>query len=369
MTHEEIQDLLEAYVDDALDRPMRKMVDAHLAGCIECRAILDDVPEIDLSGLTGGSVDERMLKRSVRRAMRRTILDAAFVLIAAWILVWFIAAALIQPLVVNRTGRAASGARATVESAIMFNPGLTITDITIDSSWLSRLVTAEASLQVGSAAQPVGQVASRIGLVGFGDESRGAFFPHLDSSTSNTVDSPGLARLGDATVATIQVQFDEPISVVEAQSLADSTANDIRVIWAGFPTSSLPFDGGPFGLLGYGTCGVSLPDDSFFGASSASSGGSTPNSLSSIHDALDHVRRALANLEASPAASTMVGIAGADQLRSARGFLASDDPGVLTLVATGPSTELVGFLNEAGVAQATLLGVSFYNWSNPICGR
>ncbi len=40
MTHEELQDLLEAYVDETLDRATRAEVDRHLAGCDECRAII-----------------------------------------------------------------------------------------------------------------------------------------------------------------------------------------------------------------------------------------------------------------------------------------------------------------------------------------
>ncbi len=376
MTHSEIQDLLEAYVDDALDRPTRKLVESHIAGCAECQAILDDVAAVDLSGLTGGVVDEKLLRRSVRKAMRRTIADAVLVLVAGFIVVWFICAALLQPLVVNRSGRAASAARATIDMAIMLNPGVTITDVQIDSNWLSRLVTAEVAMSVGASSEPAGTVTSRIGAFRFGGEAGNSFFPYVNSDSTTTIDSAGLMRLGDATVATVQLWFDEPISLAKAQQFADSPATDVRVIWAGFPTSdgwSDPgkADGLGMGTLGYATCGTSFPEEDFFGATSASFSGNGMNEPASIQGALDQVRRSLVNLEASPAVSDVAtfGPNGSGQVRAAAEHLASDDPGVISLVVTGPSVELAGFLNEAGVPFAAVLGADFYNWSTPICGR
>ncbi len=376
MTHSEIQDLLEGYVDDALDRPTRKLVESHIAGCAECQAILDDVAEVDLSGLSGGVVDERLLKRSVRKAMRRTIADAVLVLVAGWIIIWFIGAALLQPLVVNRSGRAASAARATVDTAIMLNPGVTITDLQIDSNWLSRLVTAEVAISVGTSTEPAGTITSRIGVYRFGGEAGNSFFPYVNSDSSTTIDSAGLMRLGDGTVATVQLWFDEPISLARAQQFADSPANDVRVIWAGFPTSVSPSDPGRAenfgqGVLGYGTCGASFPEDDFFGATSASFSGTGMYEPASIQNALDQVRRSLVNLASSPAVSDAAtfGSNGPEQVQASADYLEADDPGVISLVVTGPSVELAGFLTESGVPLAAILGVDFYNWSTPICGR
>jgi hypothetical protein len=376
MTHSEIQDLLEAYVDDALDRPTRKLVESHIAGCSECQAILDDVAEVDLSGLSGGVVNEKLLKRSVRKAMRRTIADAVLVLVAGWIIIWFVCAALLQPLVVNRSGRAASAARATIDTAIMLNPGITITDVQIDSNWLSRVVTAEVGMAVGTSTKPAGTIASRIGAFRFSGESGASFFPYINSDSSTTIDAPGLMRLGDATVATVQVWFDEPISLARAQQFADSAANDVRVIWAGFPTSvssSDPSMAENFGngVIGYGTCGASFPEDDFFGASSASFSGTGMFYPASIQNALDQVRRSLVNLAASPAISDAAtfGPNGPEEVAAATNLLGTDDPGVASLVVTGPSVEIAGFLKEADIPFAALLGVDFYNWSTPICGR
>lgn len=372
MTHSEIQDLLEAFVDDALDRPTRKLVETHVAGCEECQAILDDVAEVDLSGLAGGAVDERQLKKSVRKAMRRTIADAIMAIVAAWIIIWFIGAALVQPLVVNRSGRAAQAARATVDSAIMFNPGAVLTDIQIDSKWLSRLVTADVALHVGSGTESVGQVSSRIGMFRFGDPSGGSFIPYLNTDASSTIEEASLQRLGESTVATVQLYFTDSLSITRAQELADSSANDVRVIWAGFPTSATASDGSTrsegLGMVGYATCGASLPDDDFFGASSASSSGTNSGAPASIEDAKAQLVRALANMDGAELGPYIVSLRGDADIEAGLNYLSSDDQ-VTVLVVTGPSQEVAGFIEEAGQPSAVLLGVDFYNWSTPICGR
>lgn len=372
MTHSEIQDLLEAFVDDALDRPTRKLVETHVAGCDECQAILDDVAEVDLSGLAGGAVDERQLKKSVRKAMRRTIADAVMAIIAAWIIIWFIGAALVQPLVVNRSGRAAQAARATIDSAIMFNPGVVLTDIQIDSKWLSRLVTADLAVQVGAGTESIGQVESRIGMFRFGDPDGGSFMPYLNTESSNTIDEASLQRLGESTVATVQLYFTDSLSTTRAQELVDSTTNDVRVIWAGFPTSAAASDSSTrddgLGLVGYATCGVHLPDDDFFGASSASSSGTNSGEPASIEDAKAQLTQALTNMNGAELGPYIVSLRRDADIAAGLNYLSSDNQ-VTVLVVTGPSQEVAGFIEEAGQPSVVLLGVDFYNWSTPICGR
>ncbi len=41
------------------------------------------------------------------------------------------------------------------------------------------------------------------------------------------------------------------------------------------------------------------------------------------------------------------------------------------LVLTGPSIELVGYLDDTSTQSNTaqVLAVDFYNWSTPVCGR
>jgi predicted anti-sigma-YlaC factor YlaD len=123
MKHEELQDLLEDYVDDRLNRPARKVVDDHLKGCAECRSILDDVAPVDIAALGAGRFDEHVMRRTVRRSLFRTAVNTAMLLFAGFITVWFLSALVIQPLVVNRGGRAAEIARASIDVATMSNPG------------------------------------------------------------------------------------------------------------------------------------------------------------------------------------------------------------------------------------------------------
>jgi predicted anti-sigma-YlaC factor YlaD len=123
VSHEEIQDLLEDYVDDRLDRETRKLVDDHLKTCAECRQILDDVAPVDVSALGALTYDEATMRRIVRRSLFRTAWNTLLLLFAGWIALWFFAALVIQPLVVNRGGRAADIVQATVDLGIMLNPG------------------------------------------------------------------------------------------------------------------------------------------------------------------------------------------------------------------------------------------------------
>jgi hypothetical protein len=378
MTHDEIQDLLEGFVDETLDRDTYREVKAHLTGCAECRSILDEVAPVDLSGLMGGSVDERMLRRSVRRAMWRTVIDAALMLLALVLAVWIVGTFVVQPLVVNRGGRAAAAARATYDIAAMFNEGATVTDFTIESTSFRRVFTVDLALPVGSDMVDMGTVATRLGVFGFRGETGGRVWPFVENRDSGGDAREELDRLGSGTVATVAVRFGEPVSIERAQELADSTEHDVRVVWAGFPVdaieekSGLPFE--PGSVVGYGTC-LDPPnvDDDFFAATSASGGGNSGGfSPASIGGALSEVRRALTNLVGHPQLATELPYAGADSLervQQALTYLSQADPGVVSLVVTGPTPEILGFLDEAASAWTSVLAVDLYNWSIPVCGR
>ena len=377
-THDQIQDLLEGYVDETLDRDTYRAVDEHLAGCEECRTILDGVAPVDLSGLAGGAVDQRMLRRSVRRAMWRTVIDAALMLVALVMAVWLVGTFVVQPLIVNRGGRAATAARATYDLAVMFNEGAAVTEFDIDSTWFRRVFTVDLSLPVGSGMVEVGSVSTRLGMVGFGDAGGGRLWPYVENLDTDGDAQVGLERLGSGTVATVAVRFGEPISIGRAQQLADSSAHDVRVVWAGFPVdaaeerSGLPFE--PGSMVGYGTClGPETMDDDFFGATSASGGGpSTRFWPASIDGALTEVRRALRNLVDQPALATELAQPEAgspERIKQALAYLSQPDPGVVSLVVTGPTSEILGFLDEAEATWTSVLAVDLYNWSIPVCGR
>jgi anti-sigma factor RsiW len=106
MTHEEIQDLLEGYVDETLDRATRREVDAHLATCDECRAVLEGVAPVDLGAIEPSSWTQRDMRRAVRRSMFRVAVDVVLLVIAATLVAWLVSLTLIHPLIINRGGRA-----------------------------------------------------------------------------------------------------------------------------------------------------------------------------------------------------------------------------------------------------------------------
>lgn len=378
-SHDEIQDLLEGYVDETLDRATRRAVDDHLAGCTECRAILDEVAPVDLSGLGGGAVDERSLRRSVRRAMWRTVTNTALMLLSLWLVAWLVSALIIQPLVVNRGDRAAIAARATFDMAMMVNEGAIATDWDVTSSAVARTNTAHLVLQVGAGAKDLGEVESRIGITRFGSPLGGWFWPYVIGSNTGTPGEYRLTELGSGTVATVAAHFNEPISVSRAQELADATDHDVRVVWAGFPTSQRldldeqPFSGFGYGVLGYPTClDPGMVDDSHFGGTSASGGYGIGMAPASITNALAEVRRAVGTLTANPWLIDRVvdpDTSDVERLEQTAAQLAQADPGVVTLVVTGPTTELVEFLDDVEVEYPVVLAVDFYNWSDFVCGR
>lgn len=365
--HDEIQDLLEGYVDETLDRPTRKLVDTHLEGCEMCRAILDDVAPVDLSAMHAPTVDERSLRRSVRRAMRRTVFDAFLTLLAVWLAAWLAAAVVVQPLAINRGGRAAAAAQATIDVAVMNNPGALVTDLSIQSSGIRRTFTVELGIPVGSTVEPIGDLATAIGPVGFGDVTGGSVFPFVGDGAGRG-DLGSLVQLGDGTVATVQVWFDEPIGVDAAQAMADSANTDTRVVWAGFSTvPGWPEQAGD--VFGYSTCSASPQwDADLLSASSASGSQGGPLGQVSIERALDNVVRALGNLTVHPGiGDSFADVAQVDFADARDHVRATGD--VATLVVTGPTAEVEAFVSEHDIESGAVLAVDFYNWSTPLCGR
>ena len=371
-THDEIQNLLESYVDETLNRETYRLVTGHLDGCDECRAILDEVAPVDLSGLGGGRVDERALRRSVRRAMRRTVFDASLMLLAAFMAFWLVGLLVVQPLVVNRGDRAASAARATLDLAVMVNEGAYVDEFSISSGPLSREFTAGLQLPVGSSSVDLESVQMWIGLFAVGSTS-----PYVDVGGGGGDASAQLSNLGQGTVATVALRFDRPLSIAEAQQFADSTEHDVRLVWVGFRIDAGDsFSGdlfGPGAVLGYSTCGArsGFSDDFLAATSAGSSGSPTLSNASSVERALGEVRGAVENLVEHPglleAPSWMR--ATEDLVTAAATHLALPDPGVASLVVTGPTLEVSGFLDQANPDSASVLAVDFYNWSTPVCGR
>lgn len=379
MKHEEIQDLLEDYVDDRLDRPTRKLVDDHLKECTECREILDEVAPVDVSALGTSMYDERLMRRTVRRSLFRTAWNTVLLLLAGWIAIWFFTALVVQPFLVNRDGRAADAARASIDLGVMLNPGVVLTDGSISSNLLSRQVDLDFAVPVGGGLQPAFTESTDVTLFGIRDRPGFSEPTTFGQFQGEALDQ--LSNLGDSTVATVNLWFDSPVTMEEAQAIADDQDFEFRVIWAGFDASLgrvAPLEPPRWtaaGTLGYATCLPPLDDlgDDLLGASSASFGHgmSFLFGRSSIDQARNSVVAALTNIASSNELVDYV-VQPYDEDGDDIGELLTEfraDPLVTALVVTGPSIAIAEYLQSEPGVSANVIAVDFYNWTDGICGR
>lgn len=374
MTHRDIQDLLEDFVDERLDRPTRKSVSDHLAHCDECRAVLDGVAPVDLGPLADGAWDERAMRRAVRRSILRTALNTAGLLLVAWLIVTTVSALVAQPLLVNRNGRATAATVATVDLAVLFNPGTAVDDYEFDSGLLSRRSSAHVVMPVGTDLVDGGSLATRITLTGFGADSGGRVSPFLGHQRGGGAGlDEHLQAIGDNTVATVELFFDDPLDIEDAQRLADAP-HDVRVVWAGFALDSpdaapLQNAAGPAGL-GYGTCGASLIDPDSLGSGGGGGSSSVFDLPPSIEGARTETLRALDNLvEHGELIESLFDPGLTEEVFAAAAREIAEQGRVASLVVTGPAPDLREFIASAGPDFGAVRQVDFTNWFTPLCGR
>ncbi|HSK07064.1 MAG TPA: zf-HC2 domain-containing protein [Acidimicrobiia bacterium] len=366
MSHDQIQDLLEGYVDETLDRRTRRQVQAHLAVCEQCRAILDGIPPVVL-GDDAATLDERGMRRAVRRSMLRIATDALMLLFVGWLGVWVVSLLIVQPLILNRGDRAAAATIATVDAAIMLNPGVTVEGYSYRSGIAARFTEVDLALPVGSAMKSLGTVDSRIGLFGFGDIGGGRLFPYLSEGTDRGGGEERLEAVGAGTVATVALWLEPTLDVATAQGTVDSAAADVSVVWAGFEvTGTEGSDLAPGGVLGYGTCGGFPITVSGAAGSSGGGSGTALGGPVSISTALDETRRALGMLLEHPELLAGLG-ASVDDASDALGRLERSQ--VAQLVVTGPTPEVLRFIDEVAPDAVSVIEFDFVNWSQPPCGR
>jgi hypothetical protein len=375
MTHEEIQDLLEDFVDDKLDRATRKEVHQHLETCAECRAILDTVAPVDMSALGEGGFDERAMRRTARRSVLRTAFNALVLVLAGFILVWLFSAFVYQPLVINRGGRAGDAAQATIDVTSMITPGAVVTGGSINSGLFDRTMTFDVILPVGSTSTSIGPVEVILGTASLTGPDGVNPWPYLGPQEFQEAGDQ-MRHLGDNTVATLQVELAEPITVDEAQAIADEPGQDVRVVWAGFDlrdSEGEPLAIASGGTLGYGTCiaPYAFSEDTL----AATSAGFTIESgfpTASIQTALGSVIAALENLEDHPEWLVHLTFQQTDRAVLADAIdTLETNPTVRTMVVTGPSDQVARFLDDRGdeVMTSQILAVDFYNWAPGLCGR
>lgn len=298
------------------------------------------------------------LRRSVRRAIGRTAIDAAALTIIILVVGLVLSLFVIQPLVMNRGDRAATAARAAYEAPMIFNPGVEVSRFRIDSGLWGRTVTAQVGIPLGSGIEGLDDLTSDLGL--FSLEVPRLTWPPAALVPMSDV----LPGLDPGTVVTVAFGLPGPLSLDAAQSLADDPGADVRLTWAGFDAFS-----SALGQPGYPLCRtMETPDRDLFAATSASAGGTLTSGPPSVERALSSMRDALEAIAADDevAAALAGGVGGAV---ASLAEVLDGDMAVTSFVVTGPTPEVVAFLDDLGVTDGQVLAVGFYSWGSPVCGR
>lgn len=358
MTNDHVTDRLDDYVAGRLTEDEHAVVEEHLAGCAQCTRELDAYDPVTLDDLRLPFEDGDDLRRTVRRALRRTAVDAAalavIILIGGVLLSLFV----VQPLLINRSDRAAVAARAAYEAPMLFNPGAEVSRFTIASGLIGRTMEAEVGIPLGSSIEPLPGDSSEIGIVSVEPRWRSS---HPDWVVPLSDVIPGV---DPGTVLTVSFGLPEPLTVEVAQLLADEPGHDVRLTWAGFDVQS-----SALGQVGYPLCRtLDTPSSDLFGATSASVGGTPTSGPPSVQRALDSARDALATIASNEEVSAALSGAGSGTVEDLAGAM-SEERRVTSLVVTGPSPEVASLLDDLGVAEGQVLAVGFYSWGSPVCGR
>jgi hypothetical protein len=306
------------------------------------------------------------MRRAVRRSMRRVAGDVLLLLFVGWVAAWMLSLLIVQPFLLNRGDRAVAATIATVDIAIMLNPGATVEGYSYRSGMAARFTSVDLALPVGSATKSLGTIDSRIGLFGFGDVEGGRLFPYLHDAPDRGGGEERLEAVGSGTVATVHLWFRPTLDPAAAQAIVDSEA-DVSVVWAGFEVAGEEgSDLAPGGILGYGTCGSFPITVSDAAGSSGGGSGTALGGPASVTDALDETRRAIGNLLGHPDLLAGLGVS-VDDASSALERL--EQPHVAQLVVTGPTPGVLRFIDEVEPAAVSVSEFDFINWSQPPCGR
>ncbi|MFP5331592.1 MAG: hypothetical protein ACLGHX_04400 [Acidimicrobiia bacterium] len=298
------------------------------------------------------------LRRSVRRAIGRTAIDAAALAVIILVGGFLLSVFVVQPLVIGRGERAAVAARAAYEAPMIFNPGVEVTDYQLGSGVVDRTVTVEAVVRLGSGVDDPTTISSRIGAFRIDVEWRAGV---NERPVSMQEVLPGI---DDGTVVTVHIGTPSPLTIAEAQSLADDPGRDVRLTWVGFDVHS-----SMFGAVGYPLCKSDphLSDD-FFSASSAGFSGWSTGTTPSVQRALESVSQALELIASQDEVSDAMTGRDPGALRSLADAM-QGERSVTSIVVTGPTPEVVAFLDDLGVTDGQMLAVGFYSWGSPVCGR
>lgn len=302
--------------------------------------------------------DDDGLRKSVRRAIGRTAVDAAALTVIIIVVGLLASLFVIQPLVLNRGDRAAIAARAAYEAPMIFNPGVEVSRFRIDSGLWGRDTTVQVGIPLGTSTESLDDVVSEINLFSLD-------LPRLVRGPSTFVPlSDVLPGLDPGTVATVSFSVPSPLSIEAAQALAEDPGSDVRLTWVGFDAVS-----SELGQPGYPLCRtMETPDRDLFAATSASAGGTLMSGLPSVDRALASVRDALETIASHDGVAAAIANGSRGAVSSLAGAL-EGPVAVTSFVVTGPTPEVIDFLDNLGVSDGLVLSVGFYSWGSPICGR
>jgi hypothetical protein len=364
---------LRAFLDDDLAAVDAREVEGHLEACEGCVAALDDLepapvlPREEAAGTTAW--DERRMRRAVRRTVLRTAVNTVLLLVLAALLLQVVGWFVVHPLLVDRGGRLESHVTATIDLPVLLIPGAEGGELVSEPGWLRRTTEVEFRRGVGSRSTSIGSFGTRIGPSGMSTTSGwdlwpGAYSLETGPGEGNDPTPFEPERLGEGTAVTVELQWLQPVGLEAADAVAAGSA-DVALLWVGFRVPGAPHPQDPAWTLGYSAYAERWPELSEmrtggFGTSDATQWRFQSEDLGARH-ALGEVRRATANLAAIgwPAVDDPDGYGALADLDATADALAATEPGVASLVISGPTRAVAQAVAEHGPDQALLLEIDF----------
>lgn len=372
---------LRAYLADELDPDAERTIGDHLESCARCVEALDELEGPAVLPRTtppeAPAWDERRMRRAVRRTVLRTAFNAAALLLVGAILLQMVGWLVLHPVLVDRGDRTAQTVAATIDLPVMTIPGAELDQLISNPGVIRRGSEASFHRAVGSQLVALGTFTTRLGPFGItlpeGREIWEAgptlLAPRTGGDLSPVPFEP--ERLGDGTAVTVELRWSEPVDLATADALA-AGSDDLAQLWVGFEVPGSPRQMDDTWTLGYSACGTIA--DHLRDAQGAGFGGSgfrtwgQEGARGAAH-ALGEVRRATANLAALGWPDDDIEAHGAleDPAATAEA-LAATEPGVVSVVITGPTQQVAEVVDEHTPDQADLLELDFDRGAPEPCG-
>lgn len=364
---------LRTYLDGQLDAERTQGVDAHLESCGSCVDALDALEppvRFPASADTADAWDPRRMRRAVRRTVLRTAVDAAGLLLVGALVLQLLGAVVWVPLAVDRGDRVAASVAASIDLPVMTIPGAEVASYSSNAGFLRRITEVSVERVVGAVPEHLGAYETRLGAVGMSMPGGGPIAyggPILEGGEGPTyITEFAPDRLGPGTAATVRLVWDDPIALADADAVADAT-DEVALLWVGFELPEVDAEE-PSAPFGYSACQQPPEGIGRRGAGFAGSGGLRvrPGQTTGARHALEQLRRATANLATTGLVSDAAGPLA--DLDATAAWLAEEEPGVTSVVLTGPTEALAAAVDAASPRWTDLLAVDFDRATPEPCG-